>query len=293
MNLFKKIAIFFRKKRNENDDTPKRSKAKRRYPNTKQKSIKAKKKQGKVKQKPLKTKQKPGKIKQKQYKAKQKSKVFVPPSFQDPKIISNDQVKADLLKRPVKTTSKNSHKVRMPSQVKLVITGSVGAGKTTAIGCLSEKEPITTESKPSDEIALIKATTTTSMDYGTFHHSLKSKIHLYGTPGQKRFSFMGTILTEGASGLIILINNNQKQPLNDLNFYLKHNEDFLQSNHAAIGITHFDMNKTHSISEYTNFMEKMGMQWPVFPVDARKNSDVLMLIDMIIDATFRTEALEA
>jgi hypothetical protein len=40
-------------------------------------------------------------------------------------------------------------------------------------------------------------------------------------------------------------------------------------------------------------MEKMGMQWPVFPVDARKNSDVLMLIDMIIDATFRTEALEA
>jgi len=279
MNLFKKIAIFFRKKGDKNDDTPKRSKAKRRYPKAKQKPLKAKKKQGKVKQKQL--------------KAKQKSKVFVPPSIRDAKITSTDQVKTDHQKRPAKAAPKNNQKVRIPSQVKLVITGSVGAGKTTAIGCLSEKQPITTESKPSDEIALLKATTTTSMDYGTFRHSLKSKIHLYGTPGQKRFSFMGTILTEGASGLIILINNNQKQPLNDLNFYLKHNEEFLQSNRAAIGITHFDMNKTHSISEYTNFMEKMGMQWPVFPIDARKNSDVLMLVDMIIDATFHTEALEA
>lgn len=293
MKLFKKIAVFFRKIRGENNDAQKRSKPKRRYPNAKQKPLKTKQKKGKVKQKPFKAKQKQGKVKQKQFKAKQKSKVFVPPSIRDAKSTSSDQVKADHLKRPGKTTPKNTHKVRIPSQVKLVITGSVGAGKTTAIGCLSEKPPITTESKPSDEIALLKATTTTSMDYGTFHHSLKSKIHLYGTPGQKRFSFMGTILTEGASGLIILINNNQKQPLNDLSFYLRHNEEFLQSNHAAIGVTHFDMNKTHSISEYTNFIEKMGMQWPVFPIDARKDSDVLKLVDMIIDATFRTEALEA
>ncbi len=325
MILFKKIYFFFRKKRNEDSEYTKRYKtkrtkvkrsiAKRRFTSAKQKAkifvppsiqdakiegnsqvkqipINARQKSTKPKQKTNKTKQRPSKTKQRLNKAKQPARIVVSPPLQNSTVENGSaHLKLKQPLSPPTTTSKR--KVRIPSQVKLVITGSVGAGKTTAIASLAENEPITTEAKPTDEVALLKATTTTSMDYGTFHHSLKSKIHLYGTPGQKRFSFMGAILTEGASGLIVLINNNQKQPLNDLSFYLQHNEEFLQKNHAAIGITHFDVNKSHSITEYTDFMANLGMQWPVFPIDARKNSDVLMLVDLIIDATFRSQALEA
>ncbi len=124
--------------------------------------------------------------------------------------------------------TKGRVKVNDPLQIKLVITGSVGAGKTTAIKNISEVDPISTESVPTDEVAQFKASTTTSMDYGSFNHKLKRKINIYGTPGQKRFSFMSSILTKGASGLIILINNNQEKPLTDLAFYLKTNEEFLQ-----------------------------------------------------------------
>ncbi len=265
MNLYKNIIFIFRKKKDKDNGYTKRSKAKWRFLSTKPKSNKA----------------------------KQKTKIFVPPTVQNSNIESGNKIPSKLAPQPTASISNNNYKVRIPSQVKLVITGSVGAGKTTAIGALSDKEPISTEAKPTDEVSLLKATTTTSLDYGTYNHSLKSKIHLYGTPGQKRFSFMGAILTEGASGLIILINNNQEEPLIDLKFYLTHNKEFLQSNHAVIGITHFDVNKTHGISEYTNFIGKFGMRWPVVPIDARESSDVLKLVDMIINATFLPSSLKA
>jgi signal recognition particle receptor subunit beta len=311
MNLFKNIYLFFRRKRNKDSDNTARYKTKR----TKQKGSTAKRKFANSKQKAKifvppsfqdtktvnnglaknldKVNETLPTTKYKSNKAKQKSnKRKIKKAKQQAKFKHSTHVRTSQAQHPTATSSKINNKVRVPSQLKLVITGSVGAGKTTAIASLSDKEPITTEARPTDEVALLKATTTTSMDYGTFQHSLKSKIHLYGTPGQKRFGFMGTILTEGASGLIVLINNNQKHPLNDLSFYLQHNEEFLQSNHAAIGITHFDVDNTHSITEYTNFMASLGMQWPVVPIDARKDSDVLMLVDLIIDATFRTQALE-
>jgi signal recognition particle receptor subunit beta len=265
MNLYKYIIFIFRKKKDKDNNHTKRPKAKRRFFNTKQKSKKA----------------------------KRKPKIFVPPTVENSNKESGNKSLSNQPPRSTVSTSNSNHKARIPSQVKLVITGSVGAGKTTAIRALSDKEPISTEARPTDEVSLLKATTTTSLDYGTFIHSLKSKIHLYGTPGQKRFSFMGAILTEGASGLIILINNNQEEPLLDLKFYLTHNKDFLQSNKAVIGITHYDVNRTHHISEYINFIGKFGMRWPVVPIDARESADVLKLVDLIINATFLPTRLKA
>jgi len=261
MNLLKKLRFFFFKKKTQECKKPKKNK-------TRWSSSKSKKK-SQVGRKTLK---------------KKNAKVFVPPVIQNSVMLNSPLPEHEVLQNSAITS--NNNKVRIPSQVKLVITGSVGAGKTTAIGSISDNTPLTTETKPTDETALLKETTTTSMDYGTFVHSLKSKIHLYGTPGQKRFSFMGAILTEGASGLIILINNNQNDPFDDLSFYLKHNAEFLNSNHAVIGITHYDVNNKHSISDYSQFISGLGMQWPIVSIDARKSADVLILINLVIDATF-------
>ncbi len=177
------------------------------------------------------------------------------------------------------------HAVNLPSQIKVVITGSVGAGKTTAIHAVSEKPPITTETAPTDGVKNIKDTTTTSMDYGSYTQS-SSKVHVYGTPGQKRFSFMSAVLTKGACGLIILITNNQDDPLKDLDHYLKNNKEFLSKKPAVVGITHLDVNSTHDISIYSEFMNKQGINWPVVPIDARKSADVLNIIDHITQASF-------
>ena len=169
------------------------------------------------------------------------------------------------------------------STIKIVITGSVGAGKTTSIMAVSEKAPILTEKLITDDLKELKNTTTTSMDYGSYTH-LGKKVHVYGTPGQKRFNFMSNLLTKGAKGLIILISNNQKDPLDDLHYYLQNNEQFLSNNPAVVGIAHLGESDKQDVSIYTRFMEKHDIKWPVIPVDTRKKDDMLSLIDTLIQA---------
>ena len=86
--------------------------------------------------------------------------------------------------------------------LKLVISGPVGAGKTTFIQSLSETEVIDTDEAASEDIG--KPKTTVALDFGTLTLD-NVPIHLFGTPGQDRFDFMWEILCEGSLGLVLLV----------------------------------------------------------------------------------------
>ncbi len=73
---------------------------------------------------------------------------------------------------------------------KIIFAGPVGAGKTQAIRSLSDKEVVTTEELASDDVKMMKKTTTVAMDYGIMKLPTGEQVRLYGTPGQKRFDFM-------------------------------------------------------------------------------------------------------
>ena len=88
---------------------------------------------------------------------------------------------------------------------KIIFAGPMGAGKTTAIAAISDIDVVSTESAATDEVALRKANTTVAMDYGVLRLEGGSSVHLYGTPGQERFSFMWDILTEGGMGLVLML----------------------------------------------------------------------------------------
>ncbi|PTY06072.1 GTPase [Verrucomicrobia bacterium LW23] len=90
----------------------------------------------------------------------------------------------------------------MNSPVKLVISGPVGAGKTTFIQTLSDSPVVSTDEEASEDIG--KAMTTVALDFGTLNVE-DYPIYLFGTPGQERFDFMWEVLCEGAYGLILLI----------------------------------------------------------------------------------------
>jgi signal recognition particle receptor subunit beta len=168
------------------------------------------------------------------------------------------------------------------SQIKLVFTGSVGAGKTTAITTISDVPPIVTEARPSDDVASRKSSTTVAMDYGQLMLDDGLKLHLYGTPGQRRFDFMCHILTQGALGLIVLVNNATPDPLEDLDYYLNLNADFLKSRPAVIGVTHLDVAETPRLEDYYNCLGERGEFWPVFGADARSKDDLVVLIDSLM-----------
>lgn len=104
------------------------------------------------------------------------------------------------------------------SNYKIIFTGPVGAGKTTAIGSLSDDAPLSTDENASDMTRERKPRTTVALDYGVMKLDGKEKIHLYGTPGQERFDFMWDILTEGGIGLVLLLNNSRPDPFKDMRF---------------------------------------------------------------------------
>lgn len=121
------------------------------------------------------------------------------------------------------------------------------------------------------------------MDYGELTLSEHEKLYLYGTPGQRRFDFMSHILCEGALGLIILIDNSQPNPLDDLDYYLNLNAQFLLKRPAVIGVTHFDQCELPMLSDYQACLAERGESFPIISIDARVKRDVLLLLCKLVD----------
>ena len=101
----------------------------------------------------------------------------------------------------------------MKGQHKIIFTGPVGAGKTTAIGSISDIEPVTTEELATDETKDKKELTTVAMDYGRMRLDNDEVLHLYGTPGQPRFDFMWDILSTEMHAFILLVDSSDRQSL--------------------------------------------------------------------------------
>lgn len=165
---------------------------------------------------------------------------------------------------------------------KIIFAGSVGAGKTTAIKTISETPVVSTEQDATDETKNIKQHTTVAMDYGSIVLGNGSKIHLYGTPGQKRFDFMWDILSKGGIGLILLINANDESAIEDMNYYLKSFESLIVDTAVVIGITQMDKGAKYDLSMFNQAITNKNNVIPIFEVDARRAADVNLLIETLL-----------
>jgi len=168
------------------------------------------------------------------------------------------------------------------SSYKIVFSGPVGPGKTTAIRTISDVVPFTTEEVATDETRDLKEHTTVAMDYGLMKLDNGEKIHLYGTPGQERFDFMWDILTDGAIGLVLLLNNGNPNPLKDAEFYLDVFNDFISRTSVAIGVTRMVAGQGPSIDDYFALLSDRELVVPVFETDAREAADVVMLTQALL-----------
>lgn len=95
--------------------------------------------------------------------------------------------------------------------LRIVVAGTVGAGKTSFIRTISEIEVVDTERRATDETALIKRDTTVAFDFGRLTFAPDQALHLYGTPGQARFDFMWDILIRKAHAYILLVDAHRPQ----------------------------------------------------------------------------------
>ena len=168
------------------------------------------------------------------------------------------------------------------NQHKIIFSGPVGAGKTTAIDAISDEPPIRTDANASDMTKQRKSSTTVTMDYGVMNLSEGEKIDLHGTPGQERFSFMWDIVTTGGIGLVLLLNNARPDPFHGLRFFLRTFKPLIDETEVVIGVTQMDLKHTPILEEYHGLLREYGLTGPMFEIDARVRDDVSILIQALL-----------
>lgn len=165
---------------------------------------------------------------------------------------------------------------------KIIFTGPVGAGKTTAIGSISETPPVGTDVQCTDESQQIKDTTTVAMDYSYITLDDGSRIHLYGTPGQERFQFMWEILSQNGIGLVLLVNKDNPEPVKQMEFYLDAFSDFINETGVVIGLTRSGENDMANVEDFQKKLFERNQIFPVFDIDARDENDVKILVRALL-----------
>ena len=164
---------------------------------------------------------------------------------------------------------------------KVIVTGPVGAGKTTAIQTISDIQIVNTNEETSDLAKSKKPQTTVAMDYGLIRLGERERVHLYGTPGQERFDFMWEVLSEGALGLILLLDNSKLNPQQDLMLYTRYFMDIIKKGKLVVGVTMVDKKASPTLNDYHQWMSALSITAPVFSIDARVHQDVYSLVQIL------------
>jgi len=161
---------------------------------------------------------------------------------------------------------------------KVLVAGTVGVGKTTAVRAVSDDAAITTEAAPSDSTLLQKDTTTVAMDFSVVWLDDYLKIHLYGTPGQERFDFMWDVLTKGAAGVILLADHSSPNVFDQMQVYLDGFEPMLNEQKLVLGVTRLEGNVEAELQLYRDHFNRRGLNVPVLEADPRSRHDIIVLI---------------
>lgn len=170
----------------------------------------------------------------------------------------------------------------MTAELKFVITGTAGVGKSTAIQSISDTNPIITDEKTTDELSAIKNYTTVAFDFGEISLDDGSVVRIYGTPGQERFRHMWEILADGALGLIILVDDTRENPVQDLSVYIENFEELINKTGCVVGITRTEITGRQDLSPYMDYLMKHEYSFPVIEVDPRNKEDMVMILDMLM-----------
>ncbi|MCB1552792.1 MAG: ATP/GTP-binding protein [Xanthomonadales bacterium] len=172
--------------------------------------------------------------------------------------------------------------MRDGEEVKIVFTGPMGAGKTTAIAAISDAPPVSTDVFNADRQSADKDTTTAALDFGQIVLDDGLVVRLYGTPGQDRFDFMWRILGRGALGVVLLLDASRVTALTELDAYLDSFADQARSGCLVIGLGRTGSPGAIDAADVLRRLRVDRLALPVFSVDVRRREDVMLLMEALL-----------
>jgi uncharacterized protein len=123
--------------------------------------------------------------------------------------------------------------------LRLVVTGTPGAGKSSFVRSISDVGVVDTDRTATDETAQLKNTTTVAFDYGRVTVGSAFQLHVYGTPGQSRFNFMWDFLIRRAHAYLLLVAAHRSEDFSKARGIVTYMNARVQIP-MVIGITHTD-----------------------------------------------------
>ncbi|MDQ0773012.1 signal recognition particle receptor subunit beta [Streptomyces aurantiacus] len=157
------------------------------------------------------------------------------------------------------------------SQLKIVIAGGFGAGKTTLVAQTSDIEPISTDEQlttagiGTDRLDGVetKTSTTVAFDFGRISLSQNRDLYLFGTPGQARYQFMWNDIVDGAIGAVVLADTRRLQDSFDpVNYFLSLQLPFI------VGLNRFEGSARYPIDNVREAL-RLDADIPLVGCDAR------------------------
>jgi len=167
-------------------------------------------------------------------------------------------------------------------EFKIVFTGPMGAGKTTALAAISDVEPVRTEVANTDLFGHEKAFTTVGMDFGRIELDDGTAVRLYGTPGQARFRLMWEIVGRNATGIIVLVDATQPGALMLMGQFVDAFRAIAPKAALVIGVGRTSEPDALASEDFAARLEDRGIVAPVLSVDVRRRADVLLLLQTLL-----------
>jgi signal recognition particle receptor subunit beta len=184
---------------------------------------------------------------------------------------------------------------RRPMPAKIVIAGGFGVGKTTAVSQVSEIPVLTTEAAMTEIAAAIdrtgevpeKTTTTVALDFGRITIDDQIRLYLFGTPGQDRFGFMWTELTDGALGALVIVDTRRLDDCYAAVDYFEH-----LGLPFVVGVNMFEGNLEHDLDD-VRWALAVNEDVPVITFDARVRSSVRDALIVVLERALQRARLSS
>lgn len=168
--------------------------------------------------------------------------------------------------------------------LRVVVTGGVGAGKTTLIRTISEIEVVDTDKRVTDDLVELKEKTTVALDFGRLTITPNQSLHLYGTPGQSRFDFMWDILIQKAHAYILLVDAHRPEHFRYGRKILNFMNKRIQIP-CLIGLTHTDCPEAWEVEDVVLAMGLLDETTcpPVEVINATEKESVLKSLILLVE----------